>query len=60
MVETTTISVRRRDKVVFEEAMDAVAEEIGDRPTQSDALREMAEAYVGRDGLGEWQEGEQE
>lgn len=56
MTDQTTISVRREDKKVFEQALDAVAAELGDEPTQSDGLRELAEAYVGRDACGQWKE----
>jgi len=50
----TTITVKERDKEVFEQTLDAVAEEIGDEPTRSQALRELSEAYVGGDALGAW------
>lgn len=55
MTEHTTITVRKRDKQVFDQTLDAIAEEIGDKPTRSEALRELSEAYIGRDSLGEWQ-----
>lgn len=53
--EYTTITVRKSDKRVFEQTLDLVAEEVGDEPTKSDALRELSEAYVGRDACGRWQ-----
>ncbi|MDS0284763.1 hypothetical protein NDI86_21915 [Halomicroarcula sp. S3CR25-11] len=56
MTEKTTITVRKSDKQVFEQTLDAIAEEIGDRPTRSEALRELSEAYIGRDSLGRWQD----
>jgi hypothetical protein len=52
--EYTTITVRQSDKVVFEEALDLVATEIGEEPTHSDAVRELSEAYCGHNALGEW------
>jgi len=55
MTEKTTITVRKSDKQVFEQTLDAIAEEIGDKPTRSEALRELSEAYIGRDSLGRWQ-----
>lgn len=56
MSDKTTITVRKSDKEVFEQTLDAVAKEIGDEPTRSEALRELAEAYIGRDSCGRWQE----
>ena len=58
VTEHTTIAVRKRDKRVFEQALDAVSEELGEEPTHSDALREISEAYCGRDACGRWQNGE--
>jgi len=52
--EYTTISVRKSDKEAFEQTLDAVAAEIGEEPSQSDALREISEAYVGGDACGGW------
>lgn len=54
MSENTTIMVKKRHKEVFEQTLDAVAEEIGEEPTQSQALRELAEAYAGHNGCGRW------
>lgn len=58
VTEHTTIAVRKRDKQVFEQALDAVSKELGEEPTHSDALREISEAYCGRDACGRWQNGE--
>jgi len=55
MSDYTTISVRQSDKEAFQEAAQAVEKEIGESPSQSDVLRELAEAYVGRDACGGWQ-----
>lgn len=52
----TTLTVRKRDKEVFRQTLDAVAEELNDEPTHSDALREISEAYVGGDACGRWRE----
>jgi len=49
MSDYTTISVRKRDKQVFEQALDHVAEQVGEEITHSDALRELAESYIGKD-----------
>lgn len=56
MTDKTTITVRQSDKEVFDQTLDAVAEEIGGKPTRSEALRELAEAYMGHDSCGRWQE----
>jgi hypothetical protein len=52
--EYTTLTVRQADKAVFKQALDAVAVELGEEPTHSDALREISEAYTGNNALGEW------
>jgi len=56
MSDHTTMTVRKSDKEVFEQCLDAVAEEIGERPTRSQALRELSEAYIGRDSCGKWRD----
>lgn len=55
--EYTTLTVRKSDKQAFKQALDAVATELGEEPTHSDALREISEAYCGHDARGEWQNG---
>jgi hypothetical protein len=55
MSDYTTISVRQSDKEAFQEAARAVETELGESPSQSDVLREIAEAYVGRQPRGAWQ-----
>jgi len=55
MSDYTTISVRKTDKEAFKEAAQAVESELGESPSQSDVLRELAEAYVGRQPRGAWQ-----
>ena len=50
----TTLTVRKRDKEVFKQTLDAVADELNGEPTHSDALREISEAYVGHNGCGKW------
>jgi len=57
MSDYTTISVRKSDKEAFQEAMEAAKNELGEDPSQSDVLREIAEAYVGNQPMGEWQDG---
>lgn len=52
--EYTSISVREEDKQVFEQTLDAIAKELGEEPTHSDALREISESYIGNQPLGEW------
>lgn len=54
--EYTSISVREEDKQVFEQTLDAIAKELGEEPTHSDALREISESYIGRDGCGGWRD----
>jgi len=54
--EHTTVMVRKSTKPQFEQAKESVAQEIGGKPTRSEALRELAEAYMGHDSCGRWQE----
>jgi len=54
MTDYTTLSVTPESKNTFEEAKKAVQAELGDSVTQSDVIRELSEAYIGRDGCGRW------
>lgn len=57
MTDWTTVTVRPRDKQAFDEVVDVVAEELDeDEVTHSAALREVSEAYLGRDARGRWRE----
>jgi len=58
--EYTAVRIRKADKPRFEQAKEAVAREIGEKPTQDETVRELVEAYLGGDACGGWQEGEAE
>lgn len=54
-------SDRHPDTVeAFEEASDVVAEELGEDVARWEVVRELSEAYLGRDALGKWREERQE
>lgn len=56
MGDRTTISILQTTRPRFEEAKEAVAEELGEKPTQDDVVRELIEAYIGRDACGRWRD----
>lgn len=56
MTDWTTVTVRPEDKQAFAEVVDVVAEELDEDVTHSEALREVSEAYLGRDACGQWRE----
>lgn len=54
--EQWQVALHPNDRPRFEEAKDAVAEEIGENPTNGDVVRELMEAYLGGDALGRWRQ----
>lgn len=56
MTDYTTLRIRKSAKPRFEQAAEAVAEEIGERPTQAEVVRELTEAYLGGDACGRWRD----
>ena len=46
MSDYTTITVRKEDKQVFEQTLDSLADTLGEEPTRSEAMRELAQSYL--------------
>jgi len=53
----TTLRIRGSTESAFEEARQAVALELDGEPTPDAVVRELCEAYCGRDALGAWRNG---
>jgi len=51
-----TLAIKDETEPVYEQAREAVAKELGEEPTHNDVVRESAEAYMGHDSCGRWQE----
>lgn len=51
-----TLSIKQTTKPVFEQAKEAVAKELGEKPTHDETIRELAEAYCGHNACGAWRE----
>jgi len=51
-----TLAIKNETEPVYEQAREAVAEELGEEPTHNDVVRELAEAYMGHNACGRWQD----